>query len=108
MPADTPAFLVQALEGQSDYAALKVMRDNQATFLSDHSKSHNLRVQLIDEAEQHDELDRNQQRTAWLESAGEGRGILDLPGIDPASQDVILAVMNSQGFRGKVRSGPAR
>jgi hypothetical protein len=102
LPADTPAFLVQALEGHQDYVMLKMLIDKQVTYLSDHSRSHNLRVQLVDE-------DHDRDRTAWSERDVE-QGVdefLDLTGVDPASQDVILAVMKSQGWRGKVKTGPA-
>ena len=36
LPADTPAFLVQALDGHHDYSTLKILRDKQVTFLTDH------------------------------------------------------------------------
>ena len=47
---------------------MKMMPDKRVACLSDHSKSHNMRVQLIDEAEQ---LDRNRERTARIEFGGE-------------------------------------
>ena len=87
---------------------LKMLIDKQVTFLSDHSRYHNLSVQLVDE----DDRDR----TAWnqydidthapLQGAGSD-DLIDLTGVDPASQDVILAVMKSQGWRGKVKTGHA-
>ena len=47
LPADTPAYLAQALEGHQDYVMLKMLIEKQETFLSDHSRSHNLRVQFV-------------------------------------------------------------
>ena len=79
LPANTPAFLVQALEGHQDYVMLKMLIDEQVTFLSDHSRSHNLRVQLVDE-------DPDRDRTAWSERDVEqgADDFLDLTGVDPA------------------------
>ena len=45
----SPAFFVQALQGHQDYWNLKMLLDQQVTFLSDHSRSHNLRVHLVDD-----------------------------------------------------------
>ena len=100
-PGDTPAFLVQALEGHQDYSTLKMLLDKQVTFLSGHSRSHNLRVQLVDE-------DPAKNRTAWSDANVEqgADALIDLTGVDPSSQEVILAVMESQSWRGKVKTGP--
>ncbi len=43
---------------------------------------------------------------APLQGAGSD-DVIDLTGVDRASQDVILAVMKTQGWRGKVKTGPA-
>ena len=81
---------------------LKMLIDKQVTFLSDHSRSHNLRVQLVDE-----DPDRDRTAGSELDVEQGSDAMIDLTGVDPASQDVILAVMKSQGWRGKVKTGPA-
>ena len=60
LSSDTPAFLLLALVGHQDYVMLRMLINKQVTFLSDHSRSHNLRVQLVDE-------DPDRDRTAWSE-----------------------------------------
>ena len=105
LPADTLAFLVQALQGHQDYSNLKMLLDQQITFLSDHSRSQNLRLDLVDDPDRAALNDDNHDNDFKRDLLDPG-ALIDLTGVDPASQEATLAVMKSQGWRGKVKTGP--
>ena len=65
-----------------------------------------MRVQLV--CGEIDRVDRNQERTTWVQPDAEAEGVIDLTGVDPSSQEFTLAMMRSRGFRGKVCTGPQR
>ena len=91
------------------YSNLKMLLDQRVIFLSDHSRSHNLRVHLVDDP------DRWVDRASWNDDSHDDDfkrdlldtgALIDLTGVDPASQEVFLAVMKSQCRRGRVKTGP--
>ena len=100
MPPDTPATLIMALEDHADFETLKAKLDKQITFLAEHRGISGGKVNLINN-EQAEEVSEHPK-------IQEEEELVDLTHVDPASQDVILAIMRKQGFRGKVRTGPQR
>ena len=104
LPSDTPGWMVQALEDMNEYESMKAKLDKNITFMSDHSGSHNMRVNLVSgEESAHPTEEPGGGETRGWEAQPEQE--VDLTGLAAERQDEVLAVMRAGGFRGRVRTG---
>lgn len=103
LPVDTPGWLGQTLEDINDFDAMRAKLEKQITFLSEHSGSHSVRVNLVSgEAPSHPTDEPGGGETLGQATSGY---IVDLTHLSCDAQDAVLAVMRNNGFRGRVRTG---
>ena len=97
LPSDTPGWMVQALEDMNEYESMKSRLDKNITFMSDHSGSHNMRVNLVSgEESAHPTEEPGGGETRGWEAEGPGQEV-DLTGLAAERQDEVLAVMLARG-----------
>ena len=100
LPEDTPSTLMMALDNyDGDFAKLKKKIDEQITFLTDHSKSHNGKIHLADNRSSSKAPSSADEDSETEEVQENSPGTDDLTGFAEPMQNEIFAMMRAKGYK---------